>query len=289
MTSRIPRAMTDTRQPRWLAFAMLLCVAACTMLAGCRDKNKELMQQAVVPRDTKQVREGLVKGGEEIARHLNDDPGADIEGVKRAISRARASVHELAIAKSSFFIFVAPDGTVLRSQTEPDLPAGKSLTEAIPDAKKIFTEGAGPTEVWGYMEGLRFVNKGNDLQWVVGVPVKSKDEKVIGAFVTGWSLRHYANVLETHVKAYFDKHKADAKKPAPLVYAFVVKGKKGYGARMTPDENATAVGELDLITKAKDGMYQTKSTVDGREFSLVAKLAPALGADVAVALRLSVV
>jgi hypothetical protein len=265
-------------------------------LGGCRDKEAEIKGKlipaidAVLPlteRDTKQVRDGLPKGAALMTKHLDEDPASDLEGVKRAIDNARGGVDELEVAKSTFFVFVAPDGVVLRGQTEPDLPAGKSLTKAVPDAKKFLAKGAGLVEVWGYMEGLRGVNKGGDKQWIVGHPVTSKEGDLLGAFVTGWSLRKYAEYLENHVKIHLTKTAEDPKKPIPLTYLFVVKGSEAFGGPMTPADNAKAVGELGVIDKVASGTYESTLELDGRRFLVAAKKAPALGDDVALVLLMS--
>jgi hypothetical protein len=275
----------------------VLLVAACAPLLGaCRDKEKELVVKMVpaldevlplIERDTKQIREGLPKGAALMARHLDEDPGSDPKGVRRAIDNARAGTEELVVAKSTFFIFVGTDGTVLRSQTEPDLPADKSITDAIPGTKKMLAADAGLVETWGYMEGLRGVNKGGDLQWVIGHPVKNKKGEVLGAFLTGLSMRKYAEYLENHVKIHLQKQLEDPTKPIPLVYTFVVKGKTAYGGPVTPDENATAVGELDLPAKTKGGVFQGVVTLDERRFLVAAKPAPSLGDDVVIAVLMS--
>ena len=292
--------MTDQLNPlsrRHFGGVLFLASApAWLSLSGCRNKEEELKGKLLpaldevlplVDRDTKQVREGLPKGAALMTKHLDEEPAADLEGVKRAIENARAGVDELEVAKSSFFIFVAPDGMVLRGQTEPDLPAGKSLTDAVPEAKKFLDEDAGLVEVWGYMEGLRGVNKGGDKQWIVGHPVKSSDGKLLGAFVTGWSLRKYAEYLENHVKIHLTKTAEDPKKPIPLVYVLLVKGKEAYGAAVTPVENATAVAELGIVDKVKGGSHESVIELDGRRFLLAAKPMPALGEDVAVVLLMS--
>jgi hypothetical protein len=274
----------------------LLTLAALPALSGCRNKEEELKGKLLpaldevmplIDRDTKQVRDGLPKGAALMARHLDEDPGSDLEGVKRAIESGRAGVDELEVAKSTFFVFVAPDGIVLRGQTEPDLPAGKSLTDAVPDAKKFLSKDAGLVEVWGYMKGLRGVNKGGDLQWIVGHPVKSKEGALLGAFVTGWSLRKYAEYLENHVKIHMTKTAAEPTKPIPLVYVFIVKGNAAFGGPVTPEENATAVAELGLVDKVKGGSYEAALQLDGRRFLLAARPAPAMGDDVAIALLMS--
>ena len=241
----------------------------------------------LIERDTKQIRDGLPKGAELMAKHLDSDPSSDLEGVKRAIQKVRAAVDELVVAKSTFFVFVDKKGVVLRSEVEPDLPAGKSLVDAIPGTKAMLADGAKLVEAWGYMEGLRGVNKGGDLQWVIGHPVRSSEGELEGAFVTGLSLRKYALYLEEHAQRELTAKQEDKTKALPLLYAFVVKGKQAFGGPVTPDENAKAVGELDLPTKAKGGLYKTALEIDGRRFVLAAKPATALADDVYVVIMMS--
>lgn len=265
-------------------------------VAGCRDKDKEVQEKIVpaletalplIERDTKQVREGLPKGALLMTKHLDGDPGSDLEGVKRAIVNARAGTDELVVAKSTFFAFVGENGMVLRSEAEADLAAGKSLVEAIPEAKKFLSVDAGLVEVWGYMDGLRGVNKGGDLQWVVGHPVKSADGGLLGAFITGWSLRSYAKYLEDHIQAHLKKGMSDPTKPPPLSYVFIVKGDAAFGAPVTPEDNAEAIGKLGLVDKTKSGVHQQPIELDGRNFFIAAVAAPDMGSDVVIVLMMS--
>jgi len=281
------------RQSRLVA---VLLVVLAALLCGCEDKQQSLdvladpsfeVMKPLIERDTKQIREGLPKGAEALAKLLDDDPGADAQGLKRALEKARASVHDLVVAKGTFFIFVEPKGTILRSDAEQDLAAGESLTEAIPDAKTIFAKDAGLTEVWGYCRGLRGVEKGGDMQWVVGAQVKNEAGEVKGAYVTGWSLRKYAEYLENHVRTHLTQTAKNKTKPIPLVYVFVIKGKQAFGGPVTPDVNAKGLSDLDLVAKTKDGRHKTQITLEEREFTVVAQREPLMGDDVALALLLS--
>jgi hypothetical protein len=276
--------------------ALALVVSLAVMLCGCEDKQKALAAAVdpsfgvidpLVERDTKQIREGMPKGAELLGKQLDNDPGADVQGLKRSLEKARAGVHDLAVAKGTFFIFVEPKGTILRSDAEQDLAAGESLTESIPAAKKIFEKDAGLTEVWGYCRGLRGVEKGDDLQWVVGAQVKGADGKLRGAYVTGWSLRKYADYLEKHVRDHLTQTNPNKSKPIPLVYVFLVKGKQAYGGAVTPDVDAKAASDLDLVAKSKDGLYKTSIVIEERDFLVVAKAEPTLGEDMALALLIS--
>ncbi len=266
-------------------------------LGGCQNKQKQLEGLAgpalaellpLLERDSKQVRDGLPKAAEVIVKHIDVDPGADVEGLKRALVRTREEVKELAFSKITFFAFMGPDGKVLRSEAETDLAAGNSLTDAIPEAKKVFDAGATMIELYGHMDGLRGVNQGNQLQWVLTAPVKHEGGKVVGALVAGWSLRLYAKYLDTHFLQALEKQKKDPEKPNPLAYVYIVKGKMAFGGPESPDVNATMLGELDLPSKVKgEELFEATQEVEGRTFLVGARKTPILGEDVFVAAMLS--
>ena len=273
---------------------VVLIVLVASMSAGCDNKAEQSKNRVgpaithlagIIERDVKQVRTGFPAGAELLAKNLEDDPGADPEGLKRVITRARAGVHELEVAKSTFFVFVGPDGTMLRSESSPDIAAGNSLTEAIPDSKKFLDPKAGLTEVFGYSFGLRGVQKGEDLQWVVGMPVV-RDDKLLGAFVSGWSFRGYTKYLEDDVRRELTKSGKPGK-AIPLVYVFLLKGNKAYGAPVTPDVNAELVGKLDLAAKTQGDGYLTTTEIEGRVFAVASRRIPALGPDILLAMMLS--
>ena len=277
---------------------ILVALTAAICASACDDKEKVYAAQIgpimeellpLTERDTKQVREGLPKAAESIVKHLDSDPAADAEGLKRALTKTREEVKELAFSKITFFAFVGPDGVVLRSEAETDLAVGNSLTKAIEGTKKLVEKDGEAVETFGYMEGLRGVNKGNQLQWVVGVPVR-KDGKLLGALIAGWSLRLYAKYLDTHFVQALEKKKEDPTKANPLSYVFLVKGKKAYGSAVAPDVNATMLGELDLPSKVKgDQMFELANEVEERRFLIRARRAPALGEDIFIAIMLSAV
>jgi len=295
---RISRRLPAARQPvRWSS--ILLALLTGLVALGCEDNTKLHQQQAtellerlapLIERDTKQVRDGLPEGAKKLASLLDDDPGADLAALQRSIKRARAAVESLAFAKSTFFVFVGKEGTVLRSETDPDLPAGKSLYEAVPEAAKLSEKGTGLFETYGSMHGLRGAQNGPDKQWLVGHPIKNKKGEVTGSFVTGWSLRKYAHYLEEDTRRHLTKtlgEKGEKAKAIPLVYVFVVVGKDAYGAPVTPEVNAEALGKMDLLGKAKGGKLQTTVDVDGRSFILVAKPFEDLGDNAGLAVMFS--
>jgi hypothetical protein len=274
----------------------MLGLALAALLLGCEDKAKIGGERAsglidhlipLVERDAKQVRDGIPEGAKKIAPLLEDQPGGDLATLQRAIQKSRAGVQNLAFAKSSFFVFVDPQGTVLRSESDPDLAAGGSLYKDIPEMKKLEDPSATVVEAFGKMHGLRGVQNGQDMQWVVGAPVSNAAGKRLGSFVTGWSLRSYANYLEEDARRFLEKGQGDQIKAAPLVYVFLVRGSEAFGAPVTPDVNADAIGKLDVVTKANAGIFQTKLDIEGRAFVLVAKPCPPLGSEVALAVLYS--
>jgi hypothetical protein len=277
----------------WLVLVLVLAAVA---MLGCEDKAKLATQQAnelvdrltpLIERDTQQIRKGLPEGAKKLGGMLDDDPGADLAALQRSIARARAAVEDLAFAKSTFFVFVGKEGTVLRSETDPDLPAGKSLYQAVPGTKKLSEKGTGLFETYGFMHGLRGVQQGPDKQWIVGHPVESSEGEVVGSFVTGWSLRKYAHYLEEDTRRHLTKSLGEKSKAIPLVYVFVVVGDEAFGAPVTPDVNAEALVKLDVMSKAKGGALQTSIDVDGRDFIVVAKPFSQLGDNAGLAIMLS--
>lgn len=276
---------------RWLVLlSVLFCVA-------CDDRAKASAARApsalefmfpLLERDTAQVRKGLPQGAEALGKLIDDDPAHDPEGLRRNLEKARASVTDLAIAKSTFFVFVGPDGTVLRSEVEPDLAAGGSLVKEIPDAKQILDK-PGVVEVFGSMHGLRGVERGGDLQWVVGQEVTSAKGNRVGSFVTGWSFRKYADFLEGALRRHLVDTAEDKKRPAPLTYVFFARGDKAFGGAVTPDVDTDAVAKLGLPGKLGDELHQSTLTVEGQTFALVAKRVPSLDKDTVLVLLLAVV
>lgn len=240
----------------------------------------------VIERDTKQIREGLPKGAAELAKHLDEDPSANREGLRSAIIKARESTQELVVAKSTFFVFVGTDGFVKRGESDPDLAADKSLTKAVPATKAMLDKSEKLVEVFGYMEGLRGVNKGNEMQWIVGTPVVV-DGELKGAFVTGFSLRRYAEVLENTLKAKLSEAVEEKRQGMPLFYNFIIKGDEAYGTAVTPDENMSAVAEANPVGNMQGGSFSKMLKIEGREFYLAAKPAPSLAKDAAVAIMMS--
>ncbi len=283
--------------PRHPILALILTLLGAVCAVGCEDKAKASDDTAkavltrllpLVERDVTQVRTGLPKGAAALGALIDDDPGGDPEGLRRRLEKSRAGVTELAIAKSTFFVFVSKEGVVLRSEADPDLAVGQSLFKEVPGAKAFF-EKAGLVEVFGYMHGLRGVQTGGDRQWLVGHQVKTTSGGIPGAFVTGWSFRRYVEFLENDARRNLSDTAIDKKRPIPVVYLFLVQGEQAFGGPVTPDVNTEAVGRLGLASKVGDGVFQTSLVLEGNRFAVSAQKLPALGADVLLVALASVI
>jgi hypothetical protein len=266
-------------------------------LAGCDDGRKSAEAAAaeeltklspVLGADVGEVRRGLPAGAAALGPMLDDDTLASPVGVQKAISRARALVKDLDVAKGTFFCVTDANGEVVRSEADPDVLAKQSILAPFPALKKALAPSGGLTETWGEQKDLRGAKSGPDLIWAAAAPVKDDKGRVKGLFVTGWSLRAYARRLESSaISAVKEAAEKAGKKNPPLVYVFVVKGKTAYGTPIAPDVNAQAVEGLDLIGKTAAGPYRGTLEITGRGFGVAGARAPELGDDAVLAVLAS--
>lgn len=273
-----------------------LAVCLTLPLAGCDEKRKASEQGAIAEveylapilrEDVAQVRRGLPTGAAKLAAALDPDTLSSLQGVQRAIGRARGEVHDLAVSKGTFFSFADATGTVVRSEADPDVLAGRSLLIAFPALKKAAEPTAGVVETFGEMKELRGVRTGPDLAWVAAAPVVEKGQSK-GVFVTGWSFRAFAYHLETMLKMHITEvSEKQHKKVAPFAYVYVVKAGKAYGTPTTPDVNAKTIEDLDLAHRTFTGTYHEGRDITGRAFGLAAVKAPDLGDDAFLAILFS--
>jgi hypothetical protein len=270
---------------------VLLAVSAC-------DDNRKASEQAavdtltqlapVLKEDVGEVRRGLPQGASLLGPMLDPDTVGSPVGLQKAIAGARAHVKDLEVAKSTFFSYADATGTVLRSEADPDVLAGKSIVAAFPPLKKVLDPGGAPTDAWAEVKDLRGARNGPDLIWAIAAPVKNEKGDTKGMFVTGWSLRSLAYHLETSARmAAVEAAEKAGKKNPPLVYVFVVKGKTAYGTPLAPDVNAHALEALDVLGKTAGGPYRSNLDITGRGFGVAGARAPELGDDVVLAILAS--
>lgn len=276
------------------ALALTLVAALAT---ACKDDGKASQKNAaevvdklvpVVKEDVGQLRNGLPAGAAKLTTLLDADPGADLRALQRAIAGARALVKDLEVAKSTFFSFTDPSGTVLRSEADPDMLANRSVLAAFPELKKALDPSSGVTEVFGEMQEMRGLKTGQDLQWVLAHPVKDGGGQLKGMFVTGWSFRAYAYRLTSAAERELgEMKKRDGLKSMPLLYVFSFKGNKAYGEAVTPAVNAEALEKLDLQAKTASGPWSDVIEIAGRTFGAAAQRIPELAPDAGVAALVS--
>jgi hypothetical protein len=237
--------------------------------------------------DVEEVRRGLPVGAKSLGPVWDGkkDPVADPSLARKALDRVRDECRDLAVAKSTFFALTDDKGTVLRSDQDPDILAGKSLVGSYPDMAKVLAGQA--IETRGSMPETAGARAGGDEQWVAAAPVRDGEGKVRGIYASGWSMRRFAYHLEETLKSDMmsealragDKHVK-----LPLIYVFVVAGSKVYGAPVTPLVNTETLQKLDLLSKTSgDATHHQTIEITGRGFGLAARRAPRMGADIGVA------
>lgn len=269
---------------------MLAAVSAVVALFGCEDSGEVSAERAgkhaehltgIITKDVEEIRRGLPEGAKIVAEALKDedDPAQDPERTKLILETARAKVQDLRVAKSSFFAFVKPDGTVVRNNRDQDMMAGKNILTAFPTLEQAVS--GKYTEAVGSMPEARGVEGKPDGQWVAAEPVKGSDGTV-GLFVTGWAWSIYAKRLEAALRT----HILDSEKegPQPLAYVFIVTKENAYGTPPSPEVNSEAIMKLDpqkLVSG--DGVVTQQLEITGRSFGLGLQRVRALGDGVIVA------
>jgi hypothetical protein len=266
------------------------------VMLGCTDSAKVSEGKALghverlatlADEDVEEVRRGLPRGAKALGQVWEGkaDPRADPSVVRRALDRARAEDRDLGIAKSTFFALTDDQGTVFRSDQDPDHLAGKSVVASYPALAKVL---AGErVEIRGSMPEMAGARTGGDEQWVASAPVRDAQGIVRGMYVSGWSLRRFAYHLEETLKHDLVTEAlraGDTKTKIPLVYVFVFAGPKVYGAPVTPLVNAETLEKLDLVGKTANGAdFHQPLEITGRGYGVAARRTPKMGADIGVA------
>jgi len=278
--------------------SMLAAIAPIVLTLAACDENKKASEQdavdtlakvsALVKDDAAQVRRGLPEGAAKLGKLLDADTLANPAALQKAIARARADVKDLEVAKSTWFSYADDKGTVVRSEADPDMLAGKSIVGAFPALKKALDPASGLVEGFGSMKELVMAKTGPDMAWLAAVPVKDDKGQGKGMFVSGWSFRAFVYHLEQSAKMSVTEaaQKAGKKNP-PLVYIYLVKGKTAYGAPGTPDVDAKTVEDMDLFGKTASGNYRGYVEITNRGFGVAGARAPDMGDDAVLAVLAS--
>jgi len=267
-----------------------LCAVLTLSLPAC-DGDKKLSQSKAAEHvvslvetatgDVQEIKNGLPEGAKHLAKLFEGGaaPKDDLPAVREALDKARNKVQDLRVAKSTFFALVDDQGTVLRNDQDQDLMAGKNAFQSFPglkaalDGKYVETRGSMP-------EAAKV--KGTDGQWVAAAPIRVGD-KTRALYATGFSWSAYAYRLENSLRSSV-RSSMPANKKEPLIYVYVVVDKQVFGAPVSPEVNAQAIATGDPLAKAQgDAVFSSVIEITGRDFGLGIKRAPALGAEVAVA------
>jgi hypothetical protein len=278
-------------------YSLAAIVPIVLTLSACDDNKKASEQSAVdelgklvtlLKEDVAQVKRGLPNGAEKLAKLLDTDTLANPSAVQKAIGRARADEKDLMVAKSTWFSYADATGTVVRSEADPDMLAGKNVVAVFPALKKALEPTGGMVEAFGEMKELRMAKTGPDMAWLTAIPVKDEKGGSKGVFVTGWSFRAFVYHLEQSAKmTVSETAQKQGKKNPPLVYIYLVKGKTAYGAPGTPDVNAKAIEDLDVLSKTASGNYRGNVEITKRDFGVAAARVPEMGDDAVLAVLAS--
>ena len=273
-----------------LEFGLMLGI----WLLACEDSVKVSTEHAkqhaqelagYVAQDVEQVRNGLPQGAKLLGPEWKDDqdPSADPQQVRRDLARTREKVSDLSIAKSTFFAFVLPEGSIVRTDQEVDGMAGKNLFQAFP---KLRAATEGYVEARGDMPEAAGVKGKPEGQWVAATPIKFNGE-TRAIYATGWSWASYCFRLEFGLRSSVRSSLTDDQgniDKEPLIYAFMVVGDQVFSAPATPQINADEIAKLDVLGRLEgEAAWAKPLEITGREFGFAAQRTPSLGDDVAVA------
>jgi hypothetical protein len=233
--------------------------------------------------DVAEVRSGLTGGAHALEGLYKTSvaPRDDLERVEKALQRARDSVQDLRVAKSTFFALVDSDGAILRSDRTPDVMAGKNLWSAVPSAQPVMQ--GQYIETKGVLAEAAGVKGRPDGQWFALAPIKVENV-VKGAYLTGWSWSAYAYRLETALRNELKTQAREHNSKEPLSYVYVIVSDKAFGAPVSPEVNATAIlNAASNVHLSGDQSWSKLIEITGRDFALAIHAAPELGPDVSVA------
>ena len=282
---KVRRLPTQSRRVLGCCAALILIASGCKKQSTVSAEKASLSIGALTKathEDVAEVRSGLPQGAKFLlpifatGKPAADDPHA----ARSALETARNKVQDLRVAKGTFFAVADATGVVIRDDDEQDTLAGKPLLPAFPGLAPV--QSGQYVESRGSMAEVAGVRGRGDGQWIAAQPVLSGSD-VKGWYVTGWSWSAYAYRLERALASNLRAALSEGEK-MPLAYVYMIVDKDVYGAPISPEVNAQAIGALSPLKNASATTPVTfELEIAGREFGLAVELAPDLGKDVAVA------
>jgi hypothetical protein len=264
-------------------------VLVATGLPACKDASKHSVEQAgahaeamakLAEADVLEVERGLPEGAKTLATLMarGDEVRGNLDLVKKELQKVRRDVPDLLVAKSTFFALTDDKGIAIRNNLEQDAMARQDLVALFPelakarDGKYVTTTGtfpgpAGPA--------------GPDRDWIAAAPV-SRDGKVAGIFVTGWTYRSFARHLQENLKRDIaEKARRDDSK-LPIIYVGVFDKNGVYMSPLTPKADEDFLAAEQLVEKTQAGPKAAAVNITDRVFGYGAARVPKLGPDMGV-------
>lgn len=273
--------------------ALLCSLTLAASTVGCTDSVKVSEDGAaahadelakLIDADVQEIRTGLPQGGQKLGVNLFDEgPEVTPAKARRSLKKTREAVTVLQLAKATFFAVTDMEGVAWANDQETDGMSGKNLLQAFPGLEKAKSDSY--VESMGFMEEAKGVRTGPDEQWVAAAPIIA-DGVQKGVYVTGWSMRRFTYHLEEQLKSNLRQAatKSGNALKTPLVYAFVIKGDKVFGALTAPEVNVKAIEDLKILEKLPEGgTWKGRVEITNRTFGVAAKKTPSLCSDCAVA------
>jgi hypothetical protein len=264
---------------QWVCLVLTMAV----LVTGCQNKAKISEEKAqinanrvaeLVVKDCDVIKKGLPVMAKRLPEFLFKEGETISTGeVAGALHKARDRTKEMDWSAATFYTLTDMKGKAFASSLKVDDIGGKDVFAAFPAMKKA-TEG-NYIEGLGTLDAARGVRKGEDAQWVAGLPVKNLKGETKAVLVAGWSWRRYTYHLEEALRSELKddlKKSKDSHAQLPLVYVFSLVDTKAYSALVTPDVSVKAIQDMNALSKMGAGdSSHGRITIDGREFGYGAK------------------
>jgi hypothetical protein len=268
---------------------LFLGVLVASALPACKDASKHSVQEAaahadamakLAEADVLEVERGLPEGAKALSPLMarGDELRGNLDLVKKELQKVRRDVPDLLVAKSTFFALTDDKGVAIRNNLEQDAMARQDLIALFPDLAKA-REGKYVTTTGTFPGPVGPV--GPDRDWLAAAPV-SRDGKVAGIFLTGWTYRAFARHLQENLKRDIaDKARREDSK-LPIIYVGVFDKTGVYMAPLTPKADEEFLAAEQLVDKTKDGPKAAAVNITDRVFGYGAARVPKLGPDMGV-------